>query len=105
MFQRNGIIVVTEPIDIIQIALSGTETPLPNLPTGDLFRDMKQITIISRDVAWEWRLDGVGTDWFWMDAGYILVFPLRESHYASDFRLRRAAEAVGDADVRIIYEC
>lgn len=105
MLQRNGLIVVTEPIDIIQFALTGTETTLPDQPTGDLLRDVKQFTIISTDVAWEWRLDGVSNDYFWIAEGVIMVFPVRENDYIQRFRLRRAAGASGDADMRLIYEC
>lgn len=97
----NSTILVTEPIQIETLTLPTSSTPLPNLPTGDLGRDVKQITVRVVDEPWEWQLDGhVG--WFWMDAGEILVIPMRDRPFLESFRLR-AASASGDC--RIIYEC
>ena len=104
MQRRNSIIVVTEVIDIRQLTLTGSETALPNLPTGDLGRNLSQITIRSRDTAWEWRPSSSNSAWFWMAAGDILVFPIREGT-ADQFQFRRAATAAGTCDMRIIYEC
>lgn len=101
---HNGVIVVTEPVAIVELALTGAETPLPSPPSGDLGREVRQITIRGRDVAWEWGLSSVSSDYFWMDAGEILVFPIRDRTQLGDFRLRRAADSVGTTDIRVIYE-
>lgn len=95
---------VTEPVVIAQLALTGADTPLPSPPTGDLRREVRQITIRGRDVAWEWGLLSVSSDFFWMDADEILVFPIRDGVQLGDFRIRRAADSVGTTDIRIIYE-
>lgn len=95
---------VTEPVGIVELALTGAETALPSPPTGDLGREIRQITIRGRDVAWEWGLLSVSSDWFWMDADEILVFPIRDRAQLDDFRIRRAADSVGDTDIRVIYE-
>jgi hypothetical protein len=101
---HNGVIVVTEPVVIAQLALTGADTPLPSPPTGDLRREVRQITIRGRDVAWEWGLLSVSSDFFWMDADEVLVFPIRDGVQLADFRIRRAADSVGTTDIRIIYE-
>lgn len=104
MRSHNGVIVVTEPVAIVELALTGADTPLPSPPTGDLLREVRQITIRGRDVAWEWGLLSVSSNWFWMDADEILVFPIRDRAQLADFRIRRAADSVGTTDIRIIYE-
>lgn len=98
---HNGIILVTEAVQIEQLTLTSADTPLPNLPTGDLGRDVKQVTLRSVDQPWEWTFVGVGA-WFWMGAGEILVIPVRDKPHLDSFRIRAASVA---GDFRIVYEC
>lgn len=98
---HNGVLVVTEPVQIEQLTLSTASTALPNLPGGDLGREILQITLRSVDQAWEWQLNGQ-TNWFWMDKGEILVIPIRDRNFLEAFRIRAASVA---GDFRIIYEC
>jgi hypothetical protein len=104
MRSHNGLLVVTEPVGIVELALTGTEVELPSAPTGDLRREVKQITLRGLDVAWEWGLPSVSGAYFWMDAGEILVFPIRDQVQLADFRVRRAAGSVGTTNLRVIYE-
>ena len=104
MRSHNGLLVVTEPVGIVELALTGTEVGLPSTPTGDLRREVKQITLRGLDVAWEWGLSSVSAAYFWMDAGEILVFPIRDQAQLLDFRVRRAAGSTGTTNLRVIYE-
>lgn len=98
---HNGTILVTEPVQLEAFTLTTSETPLPSLPTGDLGRNVLQVTVRVLGTAWEWTPDPAG-DWFKMLADEILVIPVRDRVFLEALRLR----AVGSSgDCRIIYEC
>ena len=100
MRQHNGVILVTEPVLIKEFTLTSAETSLPDLPTGDLGKQILQITLRSTNAPWEWCFDATG-GWFWMDTGDIIVLPIRDRVALEDFNFR--AESA-DADMRIVYE-
>lgn len=98
--QHSGTILVTEPVQITQLSLTGAPTSLPSLPSGDLGNQILQVTIRSVDQPWEWRF-GTSGAYFYMATQDIIVLPMRDRVALEAFQFKAVS---APADMRIIYE-